>query len=622
MAEFHFLRPLWLLLLPVAAWVAWRVGTGRGGRDGWRAVVDKALQAYVLAEGERASQRRWPLLTAMAATVVASLALAGPTWDRLPVPAYRSDEALVVALDLSRSMDAGDVEPTRLTRAKLKLLDLLERRKGGQTALVVFTSNAFTVTPLTTDTKTITSLVNALSSEIMPSRGSLLEVGIEKAATLLRQSGTSRGQILLVTDAIASPAAFDRVGDLNGDGIVTDVLAVGTEEGAPIPNSDGSFLTDASGQVVVPQLNVDNLRRLAAAGGGRFARLSVDDSDLDRLFPNDVVGVATDTDESTHEADIWRDQGIWLTLILLPLLALAFRRGWVYVLAAGVMLPLPKAQAFEWRDLWHRPDQQGIEALERDSPEEAAELFEDPEWTAAARYRAGQFDASAAALDGIDTADAHYNRGNALARAGKLAEAVEAYDRALKLEPDHADAKYNRDLVADLLKQQQQQQQQQQQGQQNADQQTANQGEQGQQGEQSPQDQQNQPGRQGRQGQQGQSDQQGDQEQASEQLARQGSDSSSSNDADEDSSEQNARTEPQQAQSDEQTAPDDQSLQAAASPDDVEDWASEQAADQWLRRIPQDPGGLLRRKFLYQYQQLGVDQDGNRIYPGSEAEPW
>jgi Ca-activated chloride channel homolog len=600
MSEFHFLRPLWLLVLPIAVWAAWRVGTGQGGRSGWRAVVDKALQPFMLTDGGAVNQRRWPVLTALAASIIASLALAGPAWDRQPVPAYRTQEALVVAFDLSRSMDANDVEPSRLTRARIKLLDLLERREGGQTALVVFTANAFTVTPLTNDTRTISSLVNALGTDIMPSQGSLIEVGLQKSADLLAQTGVPRGEILLVTDATASPAAFRLAESLRDQGTTTSVLAVGTEEGGPIPALGGGFVTDDRGQVVVPQLNVDNLERLAAAGGGRFARLSLGDSDLDQLFPANPVAGVTVAEDDEREADIWRDQGIWLCLALLPLIALGFRRGWVYVLVVGFALPTPKAMAFDWSDLWLRSDQQGQRAMERDAPAEAADLFDDPEWRAAARYRAGQFDASAAALSGIDTADANYNRGNALAFAGNLSEAIDAYDAALEIDPDHEDARYNRDLVADLLEQQQQEQQQQdQQG--DSDEQ------------QSGQDQ--------------ESDDEGDEQQQAQNS------SGSDNEGDPQASNEDQRgTDPGDSGEDEETEPEladgeeegetPQSLQANASPEELEDWASEQAAEQWLRRIPQDPGGLLRRKFLYQYQQQHIDQDGNRILPGESAEPW
>ena len=598
MPEFHFLRPLWLLLLPVALFAAWRIGTGAGGVSGWRAVVDRALQPYVLSDGGAVAQRRWPLLAALAAAVIATLALAGPAWDRQPVPAFRSDESIVVAIDLSRSMDATDVAPSRLARARIKLLDLLERRESGQTALVVFSANAFTVTPLTTDTRTIASLVNALSTDIMPSQGSLIEVGLEKSAELLSRTGVAAGEILVITDAVASPESFRVAEALERRGIAISVLAVGTDEGGPIPELGGGFVTDDRGQVVMPQLNADNLRRLAEAGGGRFARLSLGDTDLDRLFPNDSTGrAAVGAEDDQREVDIWRDQGIWLCLALLPLVALGFRRGWVYVLVAAIALPAPRAEAFEWSDLWLNPDQQGRRAMQRDAPGEAASLFTDPEWLAVARYRAGEFDASAAALAGLDTADAHYNRGNALARAGKLAEAVDAYDAALLLDTDHEDARFNRDLIADLLEQQQQREDQQ--GQSEDPQSGAGQEqEQGDQGEQQQQAENS-----------GGQDNQG-QPQASNEDQRGTDPGESPEDG----------TAPDEAEGENQDAG-SESLQAATL-EDVEDWASEQAAEQWLRRIPQDPGGLLRRKFLYQYQQLGVDQDGNRIWPGNSVEPW
>lgn len=614
MAEFHFLRPLWLLLLPLVLWAAWRAGLGRGGRDGWHRVVDRVLQPHVLHERAGSAERRWPLVAALAAAILALLALAGPVWDRQPVPAYRSGESLVVALDLSRSMDAGDVAPSRLGRARIKLLDLLARRDSGETALVVFSSHAFAVAPLTNDTRTIAALVNSLSTDIMPSQGSLIEVALDKSASLLRQSGAAGGEILLLTDAVAGPMALERAAQIAASGIQIHVLAVGTDEGAPIPRRDGGFLVDGRGQVVVPALNAGNLERLANAGSGRFARLTVDDADLDYLFPPDRLPLARSVaDDEERELEVWRDQGIWLVLVLLPLLALTFRRGFVYAFVPLLLLPLPRAEAFEFSDLWQRPDQQGARALERNAPAEAAALFEDPEWSAVANYRASRYADSAAALAGIDTPDANYNRGNALARAGQLAEAVDAYDRALELAPAHEDALYNRELVAELLEQQQQQQQNQNEGDE------SDEGEQSDQGEQADSQSQDQGG-------------DGDGE-SSQQMAGQGApepgdgepepgdenaDPLDGNDDGAGEEDDRAADAGQEPEADTADGP----QMAASTPEEVDDWASEQAAEQWLRRIPQDPGGLLRRKFLYQYQQSGVDQDGNRIYRGAEAEPW
>src|SRR6185369_8773574 len=453
MDEFHFLRPWWLALLPVALWLIWRVVGGRAEGGGWRTLVDAPLRAHVLAEPEMLRESRWPLIALAACAVLALVALAGPTWERLPVPAFRSEEALVVALDLSRSMDAGDVEPSRIARARLKVLDLLERRTAGQTALVVFSTHAFTVTPLTTDTRTISSLVGAVSTSIMPTQGSSLASGLSKSASLLRQTGLRAGDILAITDADVVPADVDLAGKLRGEGFNVSVLAVGTEQGAPIPRAEGGFVTDSQGAVVVPQLDVAGLQRVASAGGGRFARLAPDDRDLGALFPPAALpGAASLASESEQQkADIWRDRGGWLVLAVLPLLALSFRRGWIAGWAVLLLLPTPRAHAFDWASLWHRPDQRGYEALQQQQNERAAQLFEDPQWRSAAQYRAQKFPESATSLTGIDTPDGNYNRGNALVKAGQLEDAIAAYDRALELDPQHADAAYNRDLVKDYL---------------------------------------------------------------------------------------------------------------------------------------------------------------------------
>jgi len=621
MADFHFLRPWWLAALPIGVWLIWRLLRGRADGSGWSSVVDFALRAHVLAAPQMLRESRWPLIAALAAWGLAVFALAGPAWERLPVPAFRSDEALVVALDLSRSMDAADLQPSRLARAKLKLLALLERRGAGQTALVVFSTHAFTVTPLTTDTRTIAALVTALYTDIMPSQGSSAEAGLTKAATLLRQTGLNEGEILLISDADLTPSDFELASDLRGDGFRVHVLAVGTEQGAPIAQAEGGFLTDGNGQVVIPQLDPEGLQELAVAGGGRFAQLTPDDRDLDALFPRHAALAAgaelAEQSEEEYEADVWRDQGLMLALGVLPLLALAFRRGWVCVWVAWLVLPIPRADAFEWQDLWQRADQRGFEALQSEQAERAAELFDNPEWRGAALYRAGDFVNSAASLEGIDTAEGYYNRGNALAKAGRLEQGIESYERALKLNPDHQDARYNRDLLEKFLEENPEQRQSQDQS---GGQQGDNQQQEQQQGdsessegsgEQANADQSEQNQGEDAQGQQrsaGQSEGQGSQDEPAE----------NQNEAD------GEDPEPEQTAGDgsAESASDQSGEEPAPGPEDVEQWASEQAAEQWLRRIPQDPGGLLRRKFLYQYQRLGVDQEGNSVWPGEAAKPW
>ena len=583
MAEFHFVRPFWLLLLPVGAWLVWRLTRGSATAGRWQTWVDEALQPLVLTAADSALRgNRWLLSGAATACALAILALAGPTWERMPVPALRSSEALVVVLDLSRSMDAGDVEPSRLERAKLKLLSLLQRRESGQTGLVVFSAHAFTVTPLTTDTRTIAALVSSLSSDIMPSRGSYPEAGISRAAQLLRQAAASRGEILLVSDSAVSPAAMELGRELRSEGMTLHVMAVGTAQGGPIPQVGGGFLTDGSGQVVVNRVNLASLQRLAEAGGGQFSGLTPDDRDLDRLFSgaSSPSGVLADDGEELR-TEIWRDQGVWLVLLLLPLLALSFRRGWVVVWVVMLALPGQRAEAQTWADLWKRPDQQGQTAFEAQDHERASELFQVPAWRAAAQYRAGQFQPSAETLATAQTADGHYNRGNALARAGSIPAAIEAYDQALEIDPEHEDAQFNRDLLM----------------------------------QQPPQQSQSDSGEEG---------ESGDGSESRQSAQSQGSDQSDSSPGDESESqaEQGADEGEEQAQSESAVPGEPPEGEQVPTPGDLEEWASEQAAEQWLRRIPEDPGGLLRRKFLYQYQRLGIDQDGNYVWPGDEEQPW
>ena len=602
--EFHFLRPGWLAIVPVAAFILWWWLRARARGGAWQRLVDPQLQQHVLVRASAVGDMRWPILTAFGIVVAAALALSGPSFERLPVPAYRTDAALVVALDLSRSMDATDVAPSRLARAKIKLLSLLERRAEGETALVVFSSHAFTVTPLTTDTRTIAALVGSVSTDIMPSQGSYAAAGLDKAAELLRQAGHQRGDIVLFSDADVDGDAIVMARDLREEGYRVGVLAVGTAEGAPIPSADGGFVTDRTGDVVVPRTDLAGLQRLAATGGGRFAQLAPDDSDLERLLPRQLLSdsVSSDDDasaEDDYSADVWRDEGVWFTLALLPLLALGFRRGWVCVVAVACLVAGEPVHAFEWADLWQRPDQRGRAALEDGDAQAAAQLFVDRQWRGAAEYRAEEYATSAGTLAPVEGLDAAYNRGNALARSGQLEAAIAMYDEVLEVVPDHEDARYNRDLVAELLEQLQQQQEQQQQDQQAGQ-----------------QDQQNSDSE--------ASDEEGSE--SAEQSAQAGDSESNGEPRDNESEqpeEQTADNEEQQQPEDAQDPQQQESEQlSAALPEDIEEWASEQAADQWLRRVPQDPGGLLRRKFYYQYQRLGLDQDGQYVWPGNETEPW
>lgn len=600
-AEFHWLRPEWLWALPVVAIIALTFARRQLSPGSWQRVVDPALAPYVLSrEQVKASGYRWWLV--LLGGVLAALAMAGPSWDRVEQPVFRSEQAIVVALDLSRSMDAQDVSPSRLTRARLKILDILERRKSGQTALIVYSSNAFTVTPLTTDSDTVAALVNSLSTDIMPSRGSYPPAAINKGQKLLEQAGVRFGEVLLMTDGGSSPSAERAAEELRAAGYSLSVLGIGTVEGAPIPRPGGGFITDRSGQLAVPKLEINGLKDLAAAGGGRYATLTADDSDLEFLLSGEV-GRGAETDQ-TLATDQWQEEGPWLLLLLVPLAALAFRRGWVlcFILC---LLPVPQpAYAFDWLDLWKTPDQQARALLADGNAAEAAAVFDDPLWEAVAHYRASEYAGSAQRFAGYDDTDSLYNFGNALARMGEFAPAIDAWERVLEMNPDAADAAYNRDLVKDMMEQQDSQSGEQ------GDEQSSEEGGGGQQSEgDSESDQSGEEGADGDPGSESENRNESsrDQETSDEDLAAIERElERAAREAEQQAGEGDEDKEPSQAQAEAQRRAQEQ----------------QQAMEQWLRRIPNDPGGLLRRKFRYQYQRQGRDQDGNNLWPDDEVQPW
>jgi Ca-activated chloride channel family protein len=593
-ADFHWVRPEWLLLIPAVVVLAVLLARRQLGAGQWRDVVDSELMPYVLSRTPgRGIDWRWWLLGA--AGIIASLAMAGPAWQRIDQPVFRAEQALVVALDLSRSMDAQDVEPSRLARARLKILGMLDRRRSGQTALLVYTSSAFTVTPLTDDNDTIAALVNSLTTDIMPSRGSYPEVGIRKGQSLLEQAGVGYGEVLLITDGGTSPSAEDAARDLREAGFTLSVFGVGTREGAPIPRLSGGFVTDNRGRIAVVRLEERGLRELADAGGGRFAVLSPDDADIDFLLSGEIRAAATASEDSLA-SDQWREEGPWLLLLLLPLAALAFRRGWLIVLLIFIA-PLP-AQAAFWDDLWLNKDQQAQRELEQGNPADAAALFEDPEWRGVAQYRAGDYGGSA--RDFAEQGDARnlYNLGNAMAQQGEYDSAIDAYEQVLEMEPDNEDARYNLDFVRNLKEQQEQEQQ-------GDDQQsTQNPGGEGEQSEG-----------------EGEQNQEGSESAAQSEQSQDGDGSPREEEMSEEDL-QALQEELQRAAEAAEQGEEPRQLSEAELAELRQQQEQQQAMEQWLRRIPDDPGGLLRRKFRYQYQRYGRDQEGREIWPDDEVQPW
>jgi len=563
----QFLRPWWLLALlalPLLTW-AWRARQRR--RSAWRDLVDPHLLPHLLeGEGGRGSRAPW---LALAALALAILALAGPSWHQREQPLWQTRAPLVIALDLSSSILASDLPPSRLLQARAKIATLLKERAGGQVGLVAYADEAYTVAPLTDDAANVALFLDALAPDVMPVDGSHAADAISRSTDLLKQAGFADGDILLLTNA-ADGGAKSAAANAARAGYRVSVLGLGTAAGAAYRRPDGGIGHSA--------LDADSLRALASAGDGRYAAAQAGDGDLRALGVLDPQQAGAMSAQGAKSA-IGIDGGYWLLPPLLLLALLLFRRGGVFaaVLACALVLPALPAHAADGT-LWQRADQQDYSRMQQ----------------GAEAYRKGDFAAASQAYAGVADAEGQYNHGNALAKQGDYQQAIAAYDRALEQQPGMADAIANRKAVEAAMKRKPPQGSRQQQNQNQKP---------GQQGQPNPgQDGQGEPQQQN----QNQNQKQQQNPQQNQQQANNNQQSASPQQKPEDAQAQQRADEAQRQQM-------QQALQRKAKAGQPDSPSRERpeteaererriASEAWLRRVPDDPGGLLRAKFRLEYQ--------------------
>ena len=615
--SFQFLRPGWLVLIIPGFWLVFRLYQRWKQRTDWSGVVEPHLLELLLVEA-RGIRRTWiPWMLSLMLILVLT-AMAGPVLEKRSVPVLKKNLAKVLVLDVSHSMLAEDLRPNRIERAKFKLRDLLNRIDEGETALIAYAGDAHIISPLTSDTHTITTLLPGLEPDIMPHRGSRPDRAMELAVKLLDGHSANPGEVIWLTDGIPENM-IPTVAQLLGRHRLS-VIGVGTEKGAPIPGKNSGFLKNSKGGIVMSRLDTSRLQVLAQQKGGTFQILRNDDQDLERVLNQPILMNEYLEDETEKQGDIWREEGPWLLLIMLPLAALMFRRGLIFgFLLISLHLPgflmSERAYAFEWKDLWKNKDQQGQQYFIEGSHSEAAQVFENPEWKGLSHFRSGNLENALEEWKGIDSPRSLFNQGNALAKLGKFDQAIDSYDQVLEREPEHSDARFNRDLLKKLLEEQDKQKQQ--------NQEQDGSGEDQQKSE--PQ----------------QSENQSERSEEDPSSAESGSDSKNQNMENSGQSEQAQKSDSQnkensEAQSDKQEQEntdkaslaeennqqedqDSKQQQAYIKPRSVseltEDNPQEQELRQWLQKIPDDPSRLLRNKMYRAHQR-------NKQIMKTEKESW
>lgn len=622
LSEFHFLRVEWLWLLPLWGLVLWFLPKIQSSQIDWAQWIAPPLQRLFVVSSQISQHRKKQLQVGFALIwILGTLALAGPAWERLPQPLLVRDQARVILLDLSYSMLATDLQPNRLERARYKIEDLLNRFQEGQTAIVLYAGDAHTLVPLTEDVETIRTLLPSLHPSLMPVRGSRPDLAFENVIEMLNQVDIQNSHLVWITDGIDDQQVKPLQNLLSSQRHKLTVLAVGTPSGAPIVLEKGNYLKDTNNNIVIPQLDLAPLRAVAEALGGQVLPVQYDDSDLERLVASEEKDQGFQEQEEELTTDRWREEGPWLFVLLLPLVAMIFRRGWLFVL---VLTSWPSlSQAWEWRDFFINDNQRAYELLEEGQAAEAAQTFDDSTWQGIASYKAQEYEEALQYWSNEESPITSYNRGNALARNGKLPEALEAYDRALASEPDWEDAQFNRDLVAKLLDSQQKQSQE--------DKSSGGNPNQSEEGEADSQEQPDQSASSGNSTEENQLQENndaanGDSAQNNQQSAEQApkpDDSQGSEDSTGQPSEQNSdqkntgsasdkeatdsenlektgqkesQKDPVTPQEGDESEKEEQSDQAAAYLNGNEKGEQEQMLQQWLRKVPDDPGQLLRNK--------------------------
>ncbi|MCB1849190.1 MAG: VWA domain-containing protein [Gammaproteobacteria bacterium] len=332
MAEsgFHFASPWWLLglllIFPVGAWLRRSRVYGHIARI--NRYADSHLLPHLTGSRELHSGERWRRFRHWALLwTLLVLAMAGPRWDFTEIQLYTPGADLVILLDISRSMEVADVQPSRMVRARQEIEDLLNHNQGVRLGLIGFASVANVITPITEDGQSIRNLLPSISSELVRLQGSRLREALVRAATLLAgQPEDSRRSILLISDGDFVDSDLEQmVQALVEEGIRLHVLGIGTTGGGPVPGHSGRFLLDNRRQPVESRLDEAGLKRLAQLGNGIYQTADYRDNDTRRILQVAQEGGKAKA-VGEERARVWNERFYWLVIAVMLALLPAFRR--------------------------------------------------------------------------------------------------------------------------------------------------------------------------------------------------------------------------------------------------------------------------------------------------------
>ena len=448
------MRPLWLLLLPFAALLPLLWRRSRDLQRRLRSNIAGHLLPHLLIT-PRDQQWLRPVHLVCALLMLGAVAAAGPTWEQDRPDFLENRAPLIIAVDLSSSMDANDVQPSRLEAAKHKLHDLIQRRAGARNALIAYAGSAHLVLPPTDDPALLDTFIQALGTDLIGKPGKNVGAVIDQAKRLLAAEKTP-GTLLLITDGADTSALAGLDQQLADSALQVLILAVGSEDGGIIHDANGQPRTDSNGRPALGSFDQAALKQLGSTLDAPLGSMTLNDDDLDwvELHAQQHFQSASDEQRDLH----WKDAGYWLCWPLLLIAFFSLRKGWSvnwmagFFLAIGIGLQSAPAQANALTDAFFTPDQQGRWAFEHEHFPQAAAHFVDPYWKGIAAYNAADFDLALASFARLQTPQAYFYLGNIYVRRFKFDEAIAAYTQALKLQPQFSEATANLALAIALQK--------------------------------------------------------------------------------------------------------------------------------------------------------------------------
>jgi Ca-activated chloride channel family protein len=442
--KFHFLRTeyWWVGILVLIIWLFGMLFFTESNR--WKKHIAKHLQPFVIQKGTTWKSRLIHV-SVLIMFALGLLAFFGPTWSQVKTPAKKVTSQMVIALDLSQSMMATDVSPSRLERAKFKIFDLLKANPIAETNLLVFAGSTHTAVPFTTDYKIITDQLDGLTPRMMPVKGTGFNALFHKIDTLF-STNQAQGKVLLVTDDLADLPMEVISSFLQENNVELYVFPFATAQGETIPNTKE-----------LSQLDQQKLAGLKMMERVKVVELTVDNSDVADLAKAVSMDIVFE-DKTEEENEEWQDNGIWLVFPLAFLFLFSFRKGWalnmiviVFSLSSCSSTDDNRKDEFTFQDLWFTQDYQAQKKFDSENYLEAAQQFTDPLHKGVAYFKAGDFLSAETAFAQDSSTSGLYNLGLTYAKLGKLEEAKIVFEKVLDRDPNNTNAANNLDHITGAI---------------------------------------------------------------------------------------------------------------------------------------------------------------------------